>query len=70
LCCSGIVPVAFLIICLILLRFILNQKTIKGKETLMEQVNRTEKLKLVMKSIFETIWAIGTSAAAAGVLPL
>ncbi len=36
----------------------------------MEQVNRTEKLKLVMKSIFETIWAIGTSAAAAGVLPL
>jgi hypothetical protein len=47
----------------------LNQKTIKRKETNMEQVNKTKKLKLVMESTFETIWAIGTSAAAVGVLP-
>jgi hypothetical protein len=68
-CCNGYVPVAFLVISLITTRFILKQRTNKRKETIMEHVNKLyEKLKIGIKSMIETIWAIGTSVAATGVL--
>jgi uncharacterized membrane-anchored protein YhcB (DUF1043 family) len=71
--CNGFVPVAFLVISLIILRFILSQLTNKKKETDMEQVKkRVNKVRTIVingvKSTIETVWAIGTSIAGTDVL--
>jgi hypothetical protein len=71
--CNGFVPVAFLVISLIILRFILSQITYKKKEKDMEQVKkRDNKVKTIVmngvKSTIETVWAIGTSIAGTDVL--
>jgi len=71
--CNGFVPVAFLVISLIISRFILSQITYKKKETDMEQVKkRDNKVKAIVmngvKSTIETVWAIGTSIAGTDVL--
>jgi TRAP-type C4-dicarboxylate transport system permease large subunit len=67
--CNGIVPLALLILSLMLMKYLAKKITIKRKETPMEQVIvKTEKLKTGLKSMIETIWAIGTSVAATGAL--
>ena len=71
--CNGFVPVAFLVISLIILRFILSQITNKKKDTDMEQVkNKVNKVRTIVmngvKSTIETVWAIGTSIAGTDVL--
>jgi uncharacterized membrane-anchored protein YhcB (DUF1043 family) len=73
--CNGFVPVAFLVISLIILRFILSQLTNKKKETDMEQVKkRVNKVRTrVMNGVtstIETVWAIGTSIAGTDVLEI
>jgi TRAP-type C4-dicarboxylate transport system permease large subunit len=66
---NGIVPLALLTLSLMLMKYLATKITIKRKETPMEQVIvKTEKLKKGLKSMIETIWAIGTSVAATGVL--
>lgn len=71
--CNGFVPAAFLVISLIILRFILNQITDKKKEINMDQVKRSgnnlrTKIKNGVISTIETVWAIGTSIAGTDVL--
>jgi hypothetical protein len=67
--CNGFVPVALLILSLMSMKYLTTIITIKRKEMLMEQVIvKNEKLKTELKSMIETIWAIGTSVAATGVL--
>ncbi len=71
--CNGFVPVAFLVISLIISRFILNLITDKKKETDMEQVKkRVNKVRTIvmngLTSTIETVWAIGTSIAGTDVL--
>jgi uncharacterized membrane-anchored protein YhcB (DUF1043 family) len=71
--CNGFVPVAFLVISLIILRFILSQLTNKKKVTDMEQVkNRVNKVRTIVMngvtSTIETVWAIGASVAGTDVL--
>lgn len=73
--CNGFVPVAFLVISLIILKFILSQLTNKKKETDMEQVKRrVNKVRTrVMNGVtstIETVWAIGTSIAGTDVLKI
>lgn len=66
---NGIVPLALLTLSLMLMKYLATKITIKRKETPMEQVIvKTEKLKKGLKSMIETIWAIGTSVAATGAL--
>jgi hypothetical protein len=67
--CNGLVPIAFLVISLIFTRFILNRLTDKRKGKTMGQVIKMMKtVKTMIKAIFETVWAIGTSVAGSGVL--
>jgi hypothetical protein len=66
--CNGFVPVAFLVISLTIIRFFMNHKTNKRKETYMEHVNENNKCTTGLKSMIETVWAIGTSVAATGAL--
>jgi TRAP-type C4-dicarboxylate transport system permease large subunit len=67
--CNGIVPLALLTLSLMLMKYLVTKITIKRKEMPMEQVIvKTEKLKTGLKSMIETIWAIGTSVAATGAL--
>jgi hypothetical protein len=68
--CNGIVPVALLSVSLMLMKF-LTQITFKKKEAHMEHVIvKPNNVKVAIKSIIETSWAIGTSVAAACVLSL
>ncbi|MFT7158709.1 MAG: hypothetical protein ACI8Q1_003743 [Parvicella sp.] len=67
--CNGLVPVAFLVISLVLTRFRLNRITNKRKEKIMGRVIKMNTtVETMMKAIFETVWAIGTSVAGSGVL--
>lgn len=71
--CNGFVSVAFLVISLIVLRFILNLITYKRKETSMKHIKEViSNFKTIVMSgiisIIETVWAIGTSIAGTDVL--
>lgn len=46
----------------------MNHKTNKRKETYMEHVNENNKCTTGLKSMIETVWAIGASVAATGAL--
>jgi hypothetical protein len=71
-CCYGVVPIALIFSFLVLLNF-LTQKIIR-KEAFMEQFHNSDIIKCFklnflnfLNSTLITIWAIGTSVAAAGV---
>ena len=46
----------------------MNHKTYKRKENDMEHVNENNKRTTGLRSMIETVWAIGTSVAATGAL--
>lgn len=68
--CDGYVPIALLVFTLTVIRFFLNLVKFKHrKEMHMEHKNNVKiTLKNGLTSLVETVWAIGTSITAAGVL--
>lgn len=69
--CSGIVPLALLVIILITIKnitILFNLKNKESEETMETMKNAKITLKTWLNSFCETIWAIGTSTASAGVL--
>lgn len=74
-CYSSLVPLAYLFIVLVITEMYINNQKKKGE--LMEtskKVNQTPKSKLTLTdtvtSILKTLWAIGTSVVATGVLQI
>lgn len=71
--CGGFVPVALGVIILTIMRYALYQTTSKKKDTVMEHTKKNAKevkikIKNGIKSMIETVWAIGTSIAGTEVL--
>lgn len=72
LCCGGVVPIVLTFSFLVFLHLLIQKLT--RKETIMEQLTNTNNnnacIFRFINSLFNTMWAIGTSVAAAGVQSL
>ena len=64
--CNGFVLLALFILSLI--NYYSNNILIKMEVPMEQAIKKTNKLEKLLKSFFETIWAIGTSVAATGAL--
>jgi hypothetical protein len=74
-CYSSLVPLAYLFIVLVITEMYINnqlkkEKPMETRKKVTRKPKSTSKLTIIVTSILKTLWAIGTSVVAAGVLQI
>jgi len=69
-CCGVVVPIVLLVLTLVLTKFIINLLKLKHRKEASMATTNNVKISVItgLTTLVETLWAIGTSVAAAEVL--